>query len=315
VLEGPSPWHLKGEVCVSIIWWDACLGFDVTFGGGQQVSQPKIDPWTGQGPDSTVPALLGLRDALSDPGNWSGALIPGTVSSVTRAQGTDTLIDPVGGLTVRQKTAPVETMNPLTKFGVANVNKAISFSGVQAKLGDPTTGIPLTPSSPVSEFFAPAQFFAMDDGKKLSSPAFEQYQAGYLFATAKGNAQGGSTTSPALTIDTYFIAGDGTITGPVEMQPPADNNKKVAAANTRSAVAKRGLALAGTRRFVNRAFTQAFTENVPTFVITSKTTLKTAAGVPAAAVRSAALIAIDTFRAQNIEQALGVQVAALHEAA
>ncbi len=314
-LAGPSPWHVKGEVCVSILWWDACLGFDVTFGGNQQITQPAIDPWLGVAATDSSPAIIGLQTALSDPGNWSGALIPGTVSSVTRAQGTDTLVDPAGGLTVRQKTAPVETPNPLTKFGVARTTSPISFSNVQATLGDVNAGVKLTALEAVSEFFAPAQFFNMDDGKKLSSAGFEHYQAGYLFATAQGNAQGGSTTSPALTIDTYFIAGNGTITGPVETQPPPNNSAKVGAANTRSAVAKNGLTLAGTRRFVDRGLVEAFTEKVPTFVITSNATLVKTAGAPAAAVRSATLIALDAFRAQNVEQAASVQVAAFHEAA
>ncbi len=314
-LAGPSPWHVKGEVCVSILWWDACLGFDVTFGGNQQITQPAIDPWLGVAATDSSPAIIGLQTALSDPGNWSGALIPGTVSSVTRAQGTDTLVDPVGGLTVRQKAAPVETANPLTKFGVAKTTAPISFSGVQATLGDVSAGVKLTAAEAVSEFFAPAQFFEMNDGKKLSSAGFEHYQAGYLFATAKGNAQGGSTTSPALTIDTYFIAGNGAITGPVETQPPPNNSAKVGAANTRSAVAKNGLTLAGTRRFVDRGLVEAFTEKVPTFVITSNATLVKTAGAPAAAVRSATLIALDAFRAQNVEQAASVQVAAFHEAA
>ncbi len=312
-LAGPSPWHVKGEVCVSILWWDACLGFDVTFGGGQQVTQPEIDPWVGVEASDSAAAILGLHDALSDPGNWSGASIPGSVSSVTRAQGTDTLIDPVGGLTVRQKTAPVETANPLTRFGVAKVAKPIAFSGVQATLGDPASGVPLTAVQPVNEFFAPAQFFDMDDGKKLSSAAFEQYQAGYLFATANGNAQGGSTVTLTPTIQTFVINGDGSQTALPNAYTPS--NPAVTAASQRSAVAKGGLMQAGTRRFVDRGFTQAFNEQVPAFVIASNTTMTAVTGAPAQAARSATLIALDAFRAQHLELAATLQVAAFHELA
>jgi hypothetical protein len=312
-LAGPSPWHVKGEVCVSIFWWDACLGFDVTFGGSQQVTQPEIDPWVGVPSSDPTAAILGLHDALSDPGNWSGASIPGTVSSVTRAQGTDTLIDPVGGLTVRQKTAPVETANPLTKFGVAKVSAPITFSNVQATLGAAGSGVPLTAIEPVNEFFAPAQFFDMDDGKKLSSAGFEQYQSGYLFATANGNVQGGSTVTLTPAIQTFVINSDGSDTPLPNTYTPS--NPAVTAASTRSAVARGGLTQAGTRRFVDRGFAQAFTENVPTFVIASNTTMQAATSAPVQAVRSATLIALDTFRAQHIEQAAGVQVAAIHELA
>jgi hypothetical protein len=315
VVDGPSPWHIKGEVCVSIIWWDACLGFDVTFGGDQQVTQPSIDPWLGAPTSDPTTTINGLQTALSDPGNWSAALVPGTVSSVARAQGSDTLIDPVGGLTVRQKTAPVETLNPLTRFGVAKTPQPISFSQVKATLGTGLNAVSLTAVEPVNEPFAPAQFFDMDDGKKLSSAGFEQYQAGYVFATDanKANVQGGSafTFMPMLT--TLQINSDGTETQIANYTPTDD---KVAAANQRSAVARGGLTLAGTRRFVNRAFAQAFSEVVPTFVITDSATLQAlpdSVKVPTAAQRSATLIALDGVRAQNIELAVGAQVTAVHE--
>ena len=45
------------------------------------------------------------------------------------------------------------------------------------------------------------------------------------------------------------------------------------------------------------------------------TILTAVSGGPAAAVRSAALLALDAFRAQHVEQALGVQVTAIHELA
>jgi hypothetical protein len=87
----------------------------------------------------------------------------------------------------------------------------------------------------------------------------------------------------------------------------------VSAANTRSAVAKGGLTQAGTRRFINRLFTQPFTEQVPTFVIATSATLVKADQTPDAAVRSATLIALDTYRAQNIDNAAAVEVAASFE--
>ena len=315
-LDGPSPWHIKGEVCVSIIWWDACLGFDVTFGGDTQITQPSVDPWLGVASSDPTVAIVGLQTALSDPGNWSGALIPGTVSSVARAQGTDTLVDPVGGLTVRQKTAPVETPNPLTKFGVAKTTKPITFSKVQATLGTAPNTVSLTAVEAVNEDFAPAQFFDMDDGKKLSSAGFEQYQAGYLFATADGkNAEGGSSVTFQPKTRTLVINSDGTDTEFDDDSMPTD--AQVTAFNKQSAIAKGGLAQAGTRRFVNRAFAQSFSQVLPTFVITDTTTLAAPTNptvpAPAAAVRSATLIALDAFRTQNVELALNVQVAALHD--
>lgn len=196
------------------------------------------------------------------------------------------------------------------------MRRPVSFSNVQATLGTGGT-VSLTPVEATNEFFAPAQFFDMNDAKKLSSAGFESYQAGYLFATAASpkNVQAGSSTPKALTYNTFVIGGDGTITGPQQAPPPPDDNAQVTAANARSAVTRGGVTLAGTRRFINFALAQAFTEKLPTFVISSNTTLTGATGAPAAAVRSATLIALDGFRAQNLEQAASFQVSAFHELA
>jgi hypothetical protein len=111
----------------------------------------------------------------------------------------------------------------------------------------------------------------------------------------------------------FQINSDGSDTPLGEYKP---TDAKVTAANQRSAVAKGGLTQAGTRRFVNRAFTQALKEFAPMFVISDSTTLKPLPNVtvPAAAQRSAMLIALDGVRAQNLELAVGAQVTAVHEA-
>src|SRR6185503_5709203 len=171
VLEGPAPWHIRGELCVSIIFWDACLGFDETFGEGQPASVPEIDPWDPQTPD-----VVGLKAALQDAGNWSGVVPAGTASVVSRAQGSEALVDPVGGMSVHQKAVPVETDHPISRFGVAKVKTPVVYTLVGATFGTQTTPPPTTlkTTSPVSAFFAPAQFFQINDGKKLSAPGFEQ---------------------------------------------------------------------------------------------------------------------------------------------
>ena len=88
VLSGPSPWRAKGEVCVSIIWWDACLGFDQTFGGGTKVPEPVLDPWLGSA------TVQGLQGALQDAKNWAALPPPGSFTVVSRAPGANDLVDP-----------------------------------------------------------------------------------------------------------------------------------------------------------------------------------------------------------------------------
>ena len=122
-----------------------------------------------------------------------------------------------------------------------------------------------------------------------------------------------STVTFTPAVQTFVINSDGSDT-PLP-NPYTPSNPAVTAAGTRSAVAKGGLMQAGTRRFVDRGFTQVFNEQVPAFVIASNTTMTAVTAAPAEAVRSATLIALDAFRAQHIEQAAGVQVAAIHELA
>lgn len=310
LLEGPSPWHIRGEVCVSILFWDACLGFDETFGGGEQPTVPELDPWFGVSqPPAGSDKIIGLQTALEDAGNWSGVAPDGSASVVSRAQGGEALVDPLGGLSLHQKAVPVETDQPINRFGVAKVSAPVSFKLNTASIG---SGLTLQTLAPVNDFFAPAQFFQMDDGKKLSSPGFELRQAGYTFGENANNLRAGSHAAKTLNFATSIIAADGTIT---DVPPFQASNAHVAALNKRSAVALFGATQAGTRRFVDRLLTQAFDVRPPAFVLASATALTAITGGPAATTRSAALLALDDYRTQNPEQGLNVQVSASHELA
>ena len=204
---------------MSILFWDACLGFDQTFGGGKPESVPELDPWEGIPlPDAGVEKVIGLKAALSDAGNWSGVLPAGTASVVSRAQGSEALVDPLGGLTVHQKAVPVETDPPISRFGVAKVKSPRSYKLPEAgaTIG---SGLTLKRLSPVNDFFAPAQYFQMDDGKKLSSPGFEQEQSGYVFGENENNLRAGSNAGVTVEYQSFIIAADGTISDAPKYQP------------------------------------------------------------------------------------------------
>ena len=289
---------------MSILFWDACLGFDQTFGGGQTESIPEIDPWFG------TTDVIGLQTALSDAGNWSGVLPAGTASVVSRAQGSEALVDPLGGLTVHQKAAPVETDQPISRFGVAKVTSPRSYKLPQggATIG---TGLTLTALSPIKDFFAPAQYFQMDDGKKLSAAGFEQDQSGYVFGENANNLRGGSNAGVVSKYQSFIIGSDGTINDAPEYEA---TNAHVTSLNKRSAVALGGATQAGTRRFIDRLITQAFDIRQPTFILSSNLSLAAITGLTAVS-RTSALLSLDTYRSQNLEQRLLTQVSAFHELA
>src|SRR5262249_21374423 len=64
LLSGPSPLHIRGRGCISILFIDVCIGFDVTLGERRQVALPTKDPW---------PLL---KAAIEDFRNWTTALAP-----------------------------------------------------------------------------------------------------------------------------------------------------------------------------------------------------------------------------------------------
>ena len=311
VLEGPSPWHIRGELCVSIIWWDACLRFDETFGGTETAAIPAIDPWDG------TDEVIGLHAALADAGNWSGVLPAGTASVVSRAQGSEKLVDPVGGMSVHQKAVPVETQHEVNRFGVAKVKTPTIYKLLKATLGppQPPPAAPpptLTTLSPVKDFFAPAQYFQMDDGKKLSAAGYEQEQAGYVFGENSANLRAGSQAPVTSNYTTYIIAGDGTISEP---RNDTATQAQMTGQNKRSAVAVGGVTQLGTRRFIDRLITQAFDILPHTFILSNNNTLTPILAGQTPATRTSALLSMDAYRLQNQEQRLLVQVSALHELA
>src|SRR6185436_15653108 len=135
MLSGPSPWRIAGSVCVSILWWDACLSFNKTFGGGDRVDAPVINPFTGTekalGDPEDIP---GLGDAIADQRSWEPVVPAGVFSAVTLAQGAGDKppFDPMGGLSMRQKVVPLQTQQKIERFGVANAQNPRRFELTKA---------------------------------------------------------------------------------------------------------------------------------------------------------------------------------------
>jgi len=185
---------------------------------------------------------------------------------------------------------------------------------VGATFGTQTTPPPpaLKTLAPVSDFFAPAQFFQMDDGKKLSAPGFEEKQAGYVFAENDNNLRAGSNATVDSNYTTYIIAADGTISDPQFDTTP---QTQVTGQNKRSAVALGGVTQLGTRRFIDRLIDQAFDIRPPRFILSNNNTLTAIVGGQMPTSRTSALLSMDTYRLQNPAQRLQVQVSAPHELA
>lgn len=173
-LSGPTPWHIVGEASVSILFFSISVHVDFTFGDERHEALPGADPWDA------------LRPAVQDQRNWTAALPSATVSGVTlaAAEGANAplLIDPVGGVTFRQKVVPLNQR--ITKFGEAPPVNHFEFNLNPINLEGAEYGL-------VTDHFVPGQFREMSDAEKISSPSFVEMYAGFTLASGAVKVGGG----------------------------------------------------------------------------------------------------------------------------
>jgi hypothetical protein len=173
-LSGPSPWHAWGKATFQILFFQASVGFDVTFGQAlppAPVAVPQVEQK--------------LLAALGEPRNWSSVLPPAEHPPVrllpVTQQSPGVLAHPLGQLTVHQREVPLELA--MSRFGTVPLPAPLTFhidpSSVQLG-GRAASPAPV----PVSDFFAPGQFRNLTDDERLSRPSFESYQSGLQFGLA-----------------------------------------------------------------------------------------------------------------------------------
>jgi hypothetical protein len=193
-LSGPSPWHAKGEACLSLLFFDICVGFDETWGAAQPQELPTADPW------------LDLSAAIRDSRNWSAALPPAAESVVTmrapEGRSAPVLLDPVGGVAFREKVIPLN--RHISKYGEARPVGPSEYRVTKVEAG----GDPVDPFGTIDELFAPAQFQEMSDADKLSAPSFEPMVGGVTIdadAVSCGGAMGIDVVYQTKTIDEGIV--------------------------------------------------------------------------------------------------------------
>jgi hypothetical protein len=160
-LSGPGPWHLSGEVSFGILFFTITVPFSWTFGASLKPAAPP-----------TVDALDLLVPQLADPGNYLAGAPSGPPVVILRRGTEGTAVHPLGSLAVRQRLVPLE--RPITRIGADVLTQATVLS-VSCDAG---AGTRSAADSPVTEFFAPAQFQDLTDAEKLSSRPFEHMVAG-----------------------------------------------------------------------------------------------------------------------------------------
>jgi hypothetical protein len=163
-LSGTSPWEVKGQASISILFFSISVSFDETWG----------DPASAQTPEK-VDLLSLLTAALNDDSNWKATPPPTSSQYVSTRQlpaNTGPIVHPFGVLTFSQRILPL--MVTITHFGTQIPQDADYFT-----IG-PTD--PAVHSDPATDSFAAANFFDMTDSEKLSAPSYETMLSGFALS-------------------------------------------------------------------------------------------------------------------------------------
>ncbi|WP_254861510.1 DUF6603 domain-containing protein [Halovivax gelatinilyticus] len=175
-LSGPAPWHVDGEVEVSIALASVSFRVDTTFGSADdRDALPPVD------------VLDKLTHAVEQPGNWQTTLPDEGESPVTLRDPVDrsetdgesdetppVLVHPQSAPAVRQTVVPLSV--EIERFGNAEPADADRFE-ITSVDADGSAELDIVDET--TEQFSPGEYFDLSDDERLDSPAFESMQAGY----------------------------------------------------------------------------------------------------------------------------------------
>ena len=198
---GPSPWHVWGKAQFTLLFFSGTAEFDALIGHEDTPALPppidveqelfaelqKHSNWSSQLPEGEHP-LVTFRDSAL-PKDQSGTSPKKKV-----------FIHPLAELHVNQRLVPLNT-DPITRYGTTTPTGATTFA-LEAKVDGEAVTASLLSATPLSDWFARAQFYVMSDAEKLAAPSFEEKNSGVRVKAAEGYTCGtpvGSVMKPAQT--------------------------------------------------------------------------------------------------------------------
>ncbi len=295
-LSGPRPWHVDGEASISILFIDASVNFTATVGDATPATVPPVD---------IKPAL---ESAFKEIKNWSAEQPPGYLQVVTlnppAADSSKTLIDPVGGARLEQRSVPLNEV--INKFAENKVDPPVKFVVTSVTLG----GSPLPATPPlVKDLFPRAQFQQMSDQQKLSIPSFEPMDGGLKIASGAAT-QGDSLLDPVTyktKIYEEHILREGAI-----FQMSASMQFAYAQVGS---VAKAATANSGTLKYAPGPLSSGLVGlKAEAFVVASLADLTVQAAVTEPVSKGAAMRALSDYVAANPDAAGTLHVVSIHDA-
>jgi hypothetical protein len=252
LIAGPAPLRIRGEACISILFVDICIGFDISIGEQEDVPLPAKNPW---GP---------LTVAIADAHNWSASLAPDVRSAVTFREPPNpalVLVHPMGFVTLRQRVVPLNCR--LEKFGEFRIIGADRFDVKAVRVGTTTVD-----HTTVKEFFAPGQFEELSNAEKLSRDSFEQMDAGVTVGSTRvAHGAPASARVAELSYKTTIIDKPNLPSRPVDR--PAQSRDAQIALSGQGAVAASPLRGTGSRKFADPRRRRLFTLEDESYAIAS----------------------------------------------
>jgi len=166
-ISGTSPWDAHGEASISFFFFSVSVSFHETWGQREDAV-----------PEEKADILTLLTNEINDGRNWR-ADIPSNNKLHVSIKKVDTTgdaitIHPFGILTFSERLVPLGIT--IDKFGSEVPKDTATFDIT-------TTDVTLT-TQPVTEQFAPANFFNLTDDEKLARPSFEQMKSGFQITSS-----------------------------------------------------------------------------------------------------------------------------------
>ncbi len=209
-ITGPSPIVLSGEVCVSLLLFDACWSDSIQLGSGTRAGGPPI---------ASLVALL--ADELD------------AVANLTAGDGDDRWV-----LAASPQDAPKPVLSPLTApvWSQNRVPLDVPVATFEAGHLETPQRLAVTASHPTSahrDWFTPGAFVELSDAEEMALPSFEQFQAGVVVTSAATRSTsvtapfvvteiripGPPTPRPGLTVPDHVLDRLGAIDASVSLRP------------------------------------------------------------------------------------------------
>lgn len=190
MLEGPTPWHIKGKGKIKVLFFSIKVPFEHTWGPSQDTKLEPIE---------VFPLLEKEFNALT---NWEARLPESSnllvsLRKLGEADSDQLVLHPVGKLRVSQRKVPVNF-----KLDKVGNQRPADVDEIDVDAALPGANVTVTK---VREKFAIGQFKDLDSSNQLSSPAFEPLEGGIEIGVAGEEMKTNQAVRRVIRYETVII--------------------------------------------------------------------------------------------------------------